>query len=40
VIFRFEDRKKSGPKEPDFRVAGVPPKADQVSGKKNKKTET
>jgi hypothetical protein len=25
---------------PYLRVAGVPPEADQVSGKRNKKTET
>jgi hypothetical protein len=27
-------------KIPNFRVSGVPPEADQVSGKKNKTTET
>ena len=29
--------KESGPKRPELRVSGVPPEADQVSGKNNKK---
>jgi hypothetical protein len=30
-------KQKNGSKGPEFRVSGVPPEADQVSGKKNKK---
>jgi hypothetical protein len=32
--------KESRPKGHNLRVSGVPPEADQVSGKKNKTTET
>jgi hypothetical protein len=32
--------KESGSKEPNLKVSGVPPEADQVSEKKNKNTET
>jgi hypothetical protein len=37
--FSSQDRlrtrnRESGPQGPDFRVSGVPPEADQVSGKK------
>jgi hypothetical protein len=35
-----QEKKKTRSRGPDFRVSGVPPEADQVSGQKNKTTET